>query len=194
MGKDLKISVAALVITISLLLILVLFYIYVVNTKRITNIMDQKTALQNVVTTLSHVLENVGGKVDTTKGEHINHQNTPALAELLDSLERVLVLPKEEAYVFIMDTTGQEIVNGGNPELARAPDGSRPYRNLSGVADGSGEKLTEKILQTAAAGGGFVEYSWKNPHTKKMGNKVAYVRTVPGTEWVVGSGIYMDSK
>lgn len=192
MAKELTVSISGLVIAVSLLLLLILFWVYARNVTHISVVVDRKKKLEGVVTTLSKVLENVGEKVDTVGGQRVDVQRSPVLATLLDSLEQVLILDDcDDSYIFICDTSGLELVNGGNPSLARRSDGSRPGTNLSRVEDAHGNKPVQKIINKAAEGGGFIEYQWKNK-SGKLARKMSYVRAIPGTNWIIGCGMFVN--
>ncbi len=191
MAKSIEISIPALTIAISTLLLLILFWVYARNVRQVSTIVDQKSQLQHVVTTLSHVLSNVDDKVDTVHGEKMNAQATPALTQMLDALEKVLILDDNETHIFLLDRAGNQLADGCHPEWSKGPDGQRPYRNLRNMEVGN-EKPMTKVLEKAAAGGGFVEYHWPDPQTKRVGKKVAFVQPILGTDWIVGSGIFLS--
>jgi two-component system NarL family sensor kinase len=44
----------------------------------------------------------------------------------------------------------------------------------------------------ARQGGGFVDYFWPRPSTKKSEPKLGYVELVPECNWMVGTGLYLD--
>lgn len=49
-----------------------------------------------------------------------------------------------------------------------------------------------RILSTARKGGGVVRYSWHKPSSQAIVPKLGYVLTIPGWDWVIGTGIYLD--
>ncbi|MCH9717221.1 MAG: cache domain-containing protein [Gammaproteobacteria bacterium] len=191
MAKTVEVSVAALTIGLSTLLLLILFWVYARNVKQVSTVVDQKTQLQHVVTTLSHVLSNVDDKVDTMQGEKMNVHVTPALSQMMDAIEKVLVLDDNETHIFLIDRAGNQLADGSHPEWSKDPAGQRPYRNLKDMTVGH-EKPILKVLEKAEAGGGFVEFNWPDPQTRRIGKKVAFVQPILGTDWIVGSGIFVS--
>jgi hypothetical protein len=90
-----------------------------------------------------------------------------------------------ELYVFCSDADGTMVAHGGNPKLVggnlrdvRDPDG-----NLPGIA-------MQRIGNIQ--GGGWLEYRWPNPLTKRIELKVAYVLKVDD-HTLCGSGYYKDT-
>lgn len=58
--------------------------------------------------------------------------------------------------------------------------------------DPVGADSAHRILSTARKGGGVVRYSWQKPSSQSVAPKLGYVLTIPGWDWVIGTGIYLD--
>lgn len=52
------------------------------------------------------------------------------------------------------------------------------------------KKFVQEMISIAKNGGGFSEYSWTLPNSKKIGSKVAYSQYNEKWDWVVVSGTY----
>jgi two-component system NarL family sensor kinase len=50
----------------------------------------------------------------------------------------------------------------------------------------------QKLVAAAKAGGGSVRYQWKKPSSQQVAPKLGYVVAVPGWNWMLGTGIYLD--
>ena len=87
-----------------------------------------------------------------------------------------------ELYFYAYDFEGTVLSHGSNPKLVG--------KNLINFEDKTGFKLIAALRDTAAAGGGWVEYYWENPVSKKMEKKIGYVVKLDGTCWF-GSGTYV---
>jgi methyl-accepting chemotaxis protein len=191
MAKEFTVRMEVIVIAVSLVIMIVLFWVYVRNMRKIRNQLDMKDTLRRMVSVMSHMVADVGGPVDTVNGGKISEAETPILASVMSALENVKVSEEDsEVYVFVVDKAGNMIVNGGNPELSLSKQGLRPNSNVL-QHEVHGEKPIQHIIDKAVSGGGFVEYMWPHPHTTIPTKKLAYVKTIPGTEWVVGSGMYL---
>ncbi|HBS24279.1 MULTISPECIES: methyl-accepting chemotaxis protein [Thalassospira] len=54
-------------------------------------------------------------------------------------------------------------------------------------------KVRQMIVKTAKAGGGVITYETKKPGMgDTLVEKAAYVRPIPGWNWALGAGVYMD--
>lgn len=194
MVKNVSINLPALVIALAVLLLVILFWLFSRNAIRITSILDNKQSLEHSINAFSTVIGNVLNSCpvpDTTKGGAITRQTCPQLYTLLDALESTLLINDDRTYVFILDAKGNMIVNGGAPEIAKQQGLARPGTNVYEYVDPDGNKAVQALLNKAASGGGYVEYKWPCPKTRQNTKKMAYVRTVPNSNWVIGSGMYV---
>jgi two-component system NarL family sensor kinase len=87
-------------------------------------------------------------------------------------------------YFFVYDQHGQLLIDPKSLPL-QGVDFCDP--NDPASADSA-----QRILATARRGGGVVHYSWSKPSSQSVVPKMAYVLTVPGWNWVIGTGIYLD--
>jgi len=58
--------------------------------------------------------------------------------------------------------------------------------------DVKGNVFRAKLIEVAKKGGGFVKYFYKKPSTGKIEPKLAYAKLIPGLNWVVVTGLYID--
>lgn len=90
---------------------------------------------------------------------------------------------KGDLYVFAIDFSGICLANGGTPQLSG--------KNLMGLKDAKDRYFFKEMVEVAKSkGSGWVEYSWTNPATKKVQQKVTWVQKVEGTDYFVGCGVY----
>lgn len=190
MTKDITISLPALVIAVAVIILILLFWIFSRNVQAVDSVLMKKLSLEHSVSTLADVLGSSvrvqGGAPDT-----VARHTSPYIYELLNALERVKLVDDPRAYVFVIDTAGNQVVNGGNPQIAHKGD-VRPGTNTLEYTDPDNIKAVQALLAKAATGGGFVEYKWPDPLSKQMQKKIAYVKAVPNSKWVLGSGLYMS--
>lgn len=195
MVKNVSVNLPALVIALSVILLGILFWLFSRNAIRITSILDNKQSLEHSITAFAAVIGNVLNTCpvpDTTKGGVITRQTCPQLYALLDAMEQTLLINDDRTYIFIMDAKGNMIVNGGSPEIAKqTPAMARPGTNVYEYVDADGNKAVQALLNKAASGGGYVEYKWPCPKTRQNTKKTSYVRTVPNSNWIIGSGMYI---
>jgi signal transduction histidine kinase len=112
----------------------------------------------------------------------LEEEGMAAFPRLRDESDRFIFT---DTYVFVLDTTGTELVNPAFPNLEG--------RNLRDYQDAAGTRLVnEMITRTAEGEGAWVEYFWPRPGSAEPVRKVAYVQRVRarGEEWVIGAGMY----
>jgi len=88
-------------------------------------------------------------------------------------------------YFFVYDEHGSVLANGAEPKAVG--------ENRSDLRDSTGKYIIKEQLAAAQiAGGGFVDYVFTNPSTKKLAPKLSYQATFAPWKAVVGTGAYVD--
>ncbi|MCL9781943.1 methyl-accepting chemotaxis protein [Vibrio sp. S4M6] len=85
-------------------------------------------------------------------------------------------------YIFVIDKDGIEIA---------IPIKSLLGKNVMGLKDSQGKLFVVDLFKTAKSGGGFVDYTWKQPNSDTIQPKRSYVAQFDGWGWVIGSGMNM---
>ena len=88
-----------------------------------------------------------------------------------------------ELYVFAYDFQGTNKALPTKPELVG--------KNLMNLKDADGNLVIKDLIGVAKNGGGWHQYKWENPTTKKIGDKASYVVKVSDDLWL-GCGIYLQ--
>ncbi|WP_213608885.1 methyl-accepting chemotaxis protein [Pseudoalteromonas sp.] len=91
----------------------------------------------------------------------------------------------EDGYYFIYDTDGVSIFHA---LLGDAIEG----QNKIDMTDPNGKKIIVGLLEQAQKGGGSFIYDFKKPNTTGLVEKIGYAAMIPGTNWMIGTGTYMD--
>ncbi|WP_352339648.1 cache domain-containing protein, partial [Psychrobacter sp. 16-MNA-CIBAN-0192] len=81
--------------------------------------------------------------------------------------------PKMIMHPFKPDLNGTDLTNN------KDPDGTALF--------------VEMVKVTQQAGSGFVPYKWPKPGKDKPVDKIAFVKGFNQWQWVIGSGVYLDS-
>ncbi|MFI5324150.1 MAG: cache domain-containing protein [Thermodesulfobacteriota bacterium] len=92
----------------------------------------------------------------------------------------------KDAYIFVTDPSGVELVNPGFPNLES--------RNILDVKDTNGKKLVREMLRVVETkGSSWVDYMWPKPGESVSTQKSAYVsKAKMDDKWVlVGCGVYL---
>jgi cytochrome c len=89
---------------------------------------------------------------------------------------------KSNLYVFVVDFNGVNLADGGNPNFVGAKH--------IGFKDTNGKYFIKEMIETAKnKGDGWVQYTWLNPDTKKIQEKITYVKRIKGMDAFIGSGV-----
>jgi signal transduction histidine kinase len=92
----------------------------------------------------------------------------------------------KDAYIFVFDKKGIDLVNPGFPSLEG--------RDLSDFKDTQGKRVIREMFDVVeTSGSGWVDYMWPKPGESISTQKSAYVsKARMGDEWVlVGCGVYL---
>lgn len=89
---------------------------------------------------------------------------------------------KKDLYVMVYDSKGIALAHGANEKLVG--------KDMSAVKDGNGVPIVNGMVALAAKGGGWFDYDWPDPLTKKLMPKSTYARKQPNGEGFVGVGVY----
>lgn len=86
-----------------------------------------------------------------------------------------------ELYIFAKDFDGEELANGGNPNLVGT--------NLKESDDPHYRQVFDLLYAAAVKGAGWTAYTWPNPDTGEDQTKQTYV-VKAGEDWFLGAGLY----
>ncbi len=89
---------------------------------------------------------------------------------------------KKDIYIFAYTMEGVNVAHGANDKLVG--------KTLIDLKDSNGKPLIQDLRSTAQKGGGWVEYEWPHPQSKKIESKVSFVRKMANFEGFVGAGVY----
>ena len=142
----------------------------------------------------------LAGLVFMLNGGRAMAGNTPAEAEAMvkktldfykaNGLEKTVAAMNDphgefkqgELYSFLFDLDLNTLGHPANPKLVG--------KNIADLKDAEGKSFMKEMAVKAKAGGGWVDYKWSNPETKKIQDKSSYIMPIEGTNLFVGCGIY----
>ncbi len=105
------------------------------------------------------------------------------LAVLRMAIDPIRFEDDESGYYFIyQDTTN----------VALPPNKSLIGKDLGHLVDSNGVHFVRSLRDQAKAGGGFVSYHFEKPGVGVV-PKLSYVEMIPGTDFWMGTGIYVDN-
>lgn len=91
----------------------------------------------------------------------------------------------EDNYFFVYDVNGNSLMHPRLPNL----EGHSQWE----LRDGAGNPIIQQLIHQARSGGGFVDYMWNRPSTGREERKLGYVELIPGWNWMIGTGLYLDN-
>lgn len=89
---------------------------------------------------------------------------------------------KKDLYVFAVTMSGDVLAHGINAKLIG--------KNVLDLKDPSGKLMIQEFRDIATKGGGWVDYEWPHPQTKKVEAKTSYVIRFSNLDAFVGVGVY----
>lgn len=119
----------------------------------------------------------------TNAAADINLRGRAAFADFHDPIGPFLV---KDSYIFVIDSTGRELVNPAFPNLEG--------RNWLELKDTQGKPFVRAMLETIRTqGSGWVDYMWPKPGEAVSTQKSTYVaKAQMGGQWLlVGCGVYL---
>lgn len=75
--------------------------------------------------------------------------------------------------------------------IAHATQKDLQGKNLYDHKDVKGKYVIRELSAAAKKGGSFVEFYWVKPGTKGEKKKLGYVEPIPGTDYFIGTGVYL---
>ncbi|WP_198305728.1 sensor domain-containing diguanylate cyclase [Arcobacter vandammei] len=88
---------------------------------------------------------------------------------------------KMNDYFFIFDNSGKVILHSFIPELEG--------RNLLNSENAYYKDATEKIVDKQNSEN-FITYTWQNPKTTRFDTKISFLKNIPNSDLIIGSGFY----
>ena len=93
---------------------------------------------------------------------------------------------------FYSDKSGYFYVYNFNcVNIAHATQKDLQGKNLYDHKDVKGKYVIRELSAAAKNGGGFVDFYWVKPGTKGEQKKTGYVEPIPGTDYFIGTGVYL---
>ncbi|WP_153915932.1 methyl-accepting chemotaxis protein [Shewanella sp. TC10] len=87
-------------------------------------------------------------------------------------------------YFFIYDDAGMNVFHAMQPQLEG--------QNKIDMTDPNGTKIIVGLLNAARSGEGNFSYYYQKPNTQGLTEKLGYAVMIPNTNWMLGSGAYID--
>ncbi len=117
-----------------------------------------------------------------------------ALANLKNENERIELIRSFVAPIrFDSDKSGYFYVYDSKcVNIAHAIQQELQGKNLYNYQDTKGKYVIRALYEAAKNGGGFVSFHWVKPGEQKESAKLGYVEPIPGTDYFIGTGVYLS--
>ncbi|MCX6226236.1 MAG: cache domain-containing protein [Bacteroidia bacterium] len=107
--------------------------------------------------------------------------------ELMRSfLRNIRFFDDMSGYFYVIDFRGYNVVQPPAPKI----QGTYEYD----LKDSKGTYLVRELIDAAKKGGGYVEYYWMNYSLNREVMKKAYTEQIPGQDYLIGSGVYLNNQ
>jgi len=110
--------------------------------------------------------------------EYTNDMEQDIQADVIENIEQISY--RDDGYLFAVRWDGVVLTGPGKG------------KNNIEVTDANGVKVVQELIRVAKTGSGYVEYVMPKMDGKRPAPKLAYVVGIPGWNWYVGTGIYID--
>ncbi|MDP5240368.1 methyl-accepting chemotaxis protein [Uliginosibacterium sp. 31-16] len=148
--------------------------------------------IESRATVMSGHQERIKHLVEVASGIVGNYQKLEAegklsRAEAQKQVKEALIHQRfaKDDYFFIYDFDGNGVMVAGNTKIEG--------HNMLGKTDAAGFKLWDAIVSTGKGpGSGYINYVFPRAGQTEAHPKLAYVAAVPGWQWIVGTGVYVD--
>lgn len=91
--------------------------------------------------------------------------------------------PDNSGYFYVYDFKCKNIAHAVQKDLQG--------KSMYDFKDAKGHYAIRNLSDAAKKGGGFVEFYWAKPGAKEASKKLGYVEPIPGTDYFIGSGVYL---
>ena len=126
------------------------------------------------------------------------HSVALSIGGLIESIddpdEKIAAIRKAVDQIrFESDKSGYYFVYTDTTCVALPPKKSLQGKDLGGLKSKKGIFLVKELRDAAKKGGGFVIYDWPKPPGDDQVDKLGYAEMIPGTDFWIGTGVYLDN-
>jgi methyl-accepting chemotaxis protein len=115
------------------------------------------------------------------------------LEQVTDKSRQVEIIRRMiDRFRFEDDHSGYFFVFEGSVNVALPPKKELQGKDLANLKDKNGVYFIKGLIDRVQEGGGFVKYIWEKPGAGDM-PKLSYATAIPGTDFWLGCGIYVDN-
>jgi len=142
--------------------------------------------------------DDLGMECSKDIAKNVVHATALGLGEILKDVKeedkRVALIQNFISPIrFYQDKSGYFYVyNYACVNIAHATQKDLQGKNLNDHKDVKGKFVIRELSAAAKKGGGFIEFYWVKPGAKGEQKKMGYVEPIPGTDYFIGTGVYLQ--
>jgi len=140
---------------------------------------ERQIQLRDTVDITRKIIENT-----VSQGKLQNSDEQQIILNVRNILKKARYSTNNSGYFFIYNHQGTNIADPANEKVQGV--------NRFNLKDKNGVLLIQELSKVSKSGGGFVGYVYPKPGTDKLLPKLSYAASVTGTDWFIGTGVYID--
>ncbi|MFW5489935.1 MAG: methyl-accepting chemotaxis protein [Desulfovibrio sp.] len=111
-----------------------------------------------------------------------------------DKAQQADILRKSIKNIFFEDdSSGYFFIYDGTINVAHPTNPSMQGKNMKNLHGKDGVYSVRELARAAQNGGGFVSFEWDKPGKSNPVPKIGYATMIPGTNYWLGTGVYVDN-
>jgi len=183
-NKLLLIAIVPMIIALSVALAIIAN----LQAKSVTNMIDNHESLllserQKQISDAVKITQKIIQR-EITSASANNQTQQRTLTDVRDLLKQARYGDSNLGYFFIYDSKGINIADAANA--------ANQGQDRFSLQDKNGVFLIQELIKASQSGGGFVEYVYPKPGTDSLQPKLSYSAPIAGTDWFIGTGVYID--
>lgn len=116
-------------------------------------------------------------------GEYLDTAADKTDKKLLDTIRNIDKV--NDNYIFLLNTKGDMLINKSAPYLIG--------KNVFKLDNEPAKVVTHRVIDSLKdKNSTSFYYKWINPISNKMEKKYSYIKKIPNTDWIIGSGFYLS--
>lgn len=116
-------------------------------------------------------------------GEYLDTATSKTDKKLLATIKNIDKVNNN--YIFLLNTKGDMLINKSAPYLVS--------KNVFTTKNEQAKMLTHKVIDLVKdKDSSSLTYEWVNPSTSRMEKKYSYIKKIPNSDWIIGSGFYLS--
>jgi len=100
------------------------------------------------------------------------------------AIEDIRFYPDSSGYFYVYNLNCVNIAHARQKDIVGS--------DLTNYQDSKGKFVIQELSKLAQNGGGYLDFYWIKPGSEDQKEKLGYVEPITGTDWFIGSGVYIE--